>query len=239
MHRPRIRGITAALAAVVALVALTGCVRTDADLTVSRANTVTGDILILGQLADESEAAQQAVVGQVTAIETRALPGLRDRTGVTAAAVSPEPGWYGTSLELDAVPITDLALGGTPLITRDGDDFVVSGVIDVSTQSDVPAPAAEGEPRPGAPESTVRVSLTFPGVIEEVRGSAELAEVDGTTVTWTTTYDTPLTLDATASATSSAFPDWIWTGLAWGAGILVALAVAGLITVGIRSRHDG
>lgn len=239
MHRRRIRGIAAALSALLALVVLAGCVRTDGDLTVSRGNTVSGTIQILGQLADESEASQQAVVAQVTTIETRALPGLRDLVGVTASAVTPEPGWYGTELVLDDVPLASFVLGGAPLVTRDGDDFLVSGVVDVSAQPDVPAPAAEGEPRPGAPESTVRLALTFPGAVTDVGGSEELAVVDGSTVTWTTTYDTPLTLEATASATSSAFPPWIWRALLWGVGALVVLAIAGLVTVGIRSRHDG
>ena len=239
MHRRRIRGIAAALSALLALVVLSGCVRTEGDLTVSRANTVSGTIQVLGQLADESEASQQAVVAQVTTIETRALPGLRDLPGVTASAVTPEAGWYGTELVLDDVPLASFTLGGSPLVTRDGDDFVVAGVVDATVQADVPAPAAEGEPRPGAPESTVRLALTFPGDVTDVGGSEELAVVDGSTVTWTTTYDTPLTLDATASATSSAFPPWIWTALIWGVGVLVVLAIAGLITVAVRSRHDG
>ena len=226
-------------AALLAMLTLAGCVRTDADLTVSRANTVSGTIYILGATVDDTPETQAAVAAQVTTIESRTLPGLRDQSGVTASAVSPEPGWFGTELVLDEVPIDKLMLGAAPLITRDDNEFVIAGVIDTTGQPDVPVPAAEGERPAGAAESTVKISLTFPGDVGEVGGSSDLAVVDGNTITWQTTYDAPLTLDATASATSSAFPPWIWRGLIWGVGGIVVLALAGLITVAFRSRHAG
>lgn len=226
-------------AALLAMLTLAGCVRTDADLTVSRTNTVSGTIYILGALADESGEAQGAVATQVIAIEARVLPGLRDLPSVTASAVSPEPGWFGTELVLDEVPIDKLMLGTTQLITRDDGEFVVAGIVDVTGQPDVPVPAAEGELPAGAAESRIRLALSFPGDVSDVGGSSDLAVVDGNTVTWETTYNTPVTLDATASATSSAFPPWIWKAVVWGVGGILVLAVAGVITVAFRSRHDG
>ncbi|PWD51664.1 hypothetical protein C8046_14445 [Serinibacter arcticus] len=236
MHR---RWKQAVVAGALALLTLTGCVRTEADLEVARDDTITGTIQIVAPLADDSDASRQAVADQVTLIESRALPGLRDLPGVTASAVTPEPGWYGTELSLDGVPIAWVLLGTTPLVTRDGDDFVVAGTIDPAAQPETPIPAVEGERPAGAAESSVSLSLTFPGNVEDVRGSEDLAVVDGRTVTWQTTYDVPVTLDATASATSSAFPDWIWKALVYGVGGVVVLAIAGLITVAVRSRHDG
>lgn len=236
MHRRWNRVVAAAL---LTMLTLAGCVRTDADLTVSRTNTVSGTIQILAPLADESEGAQQAVVSQVLTIEQRVLPGLRERPGVTASAVTPEPGWLGTELVLDAVPLEQLTLGETTLITREDAEFLVSGALDATAQPDVPVAAAEGERPAGAAESTIRLALTFPGDVTDVGGTAEAAVVDGSTVTWETTYDVPIVLEATASATSSVFPDWTWRAVAWGVGAVVVLAVAGLLTVAVRSRHDG
>lgn len=236
MHRRWNRVVAAAL---LTMLTLSGCVRADADLEVSRANTISGTIQILAPLADESEASMQAVAGQVTTIEQRVLPGLRDQPGVTASAVTPEPGLYGTELVLDALPLEQLRLGEITLISREESDFLVSGTLDATGQPDVPMAAAEGERPAGAAESSIRLALTFPGDVTDVAGSVDAAVVDGPTVTWETTYDVPITLDATASATSSAFPDWTWRAVVWGVGAIVVLAVAGLITVAVRARHDG
>lgn len=225
------------VAAVIGLLVLTGCSRTDIDLEVSADDTVSGTILIAGALADESDPSRQAVVAQVLAIEGRVLPGLRDREGVTASAVTPEAGWLGTELVLTDVPLEQLTLGTTPLITRVDEEFVVSGNLDPADHADLPAPDAAGV-RAGAEGSSVVIALTFPGAVDEVGGSEALAVVDGSTVTWETSWDQPLQLEATASASAAVVPPWIWQALIWGVGILAVLAVAGLVTVYVRSRND-
>ena len=93
-----------------------------------------------------------------------------------------------------------------------------------------------GERPPGAEESSIRVALTFPGTVEVPRGGSGV--VDGTTVTWESSWDTPLVLEATASATSGGAPPWIWKALVWGIGGVVVLALAGLGTVWAVSRRD-
>lgn len=215
---------------------LAGCVRADADLAVeARTNTVSGTIVLVVPLTDDTPEARTAAGATVLAIENRVLPGLRTVKGVTAAPAT-ESGAFGTTLTLDRVSIVNLALGSEQLITRVGNDFEVAGTIDAVGQDGVPVAEAEGERPPGAEESSIRVALTFPGTVEVPRGGSGV--VDGTTVTWESSWDTPLVLEATASATSGGAPPWIWKALVWGIGGVVVLALAGLGTVWAVSRRD-
>ncbi|WP_108718388.1 hypothetical protein [Miniimonas sp. S16] len=243
-HRRLRSAVTAAVTVAVAALALAGCVRADAELEVDgRNDTVTGTIDILVPLTENSDAGRQTAAQQATAIEQRVLPGIRDVTGVEAAPEE-EDGYYGTELDLERVSIEDLYLGdptaegALPIIERQGDRFVVHATLDTTGQEAVPAPGAAGERPAGAAESTITIALTFPGPVQEVRGTEDAATVDGNTVTWLSSWDTPLVLDATASATAASFPPWIWEGLLWGGGGLVVLALLGLLTVWWRSRND-
>ncbi len=220
------------LLTLLAMLFLGGCVRAEADLTVSPDGEISGTILFATPLTEASDAGRAASAAAATAIEGRVVPGLRDLSGVSAAAVERE-GWYGSELTLTDVPIADLLVNGAPLITQVGEEYVLNLPLDTSAQPDVPVAAADGTRAPGADLSVIRLSIEFPGVIEETNGT-----VEGSAVTWQTTYDQPLVASATAATTPATFPEWIWKALIWGVGGLVALAIAGLITVGIRSRND-
>lgn len=220
----------------VAVLGLAGCVRADAELTVEpRTNTVNGTILLVVPLTEDTPESRQAAGATVLAIENRVVPGLRTAKGVTAAPAT-EPGFFGTVLTLEKVSITKLELGGEQLITREGNEYLVSGTITTVDQEGVPAPAAEGERPPGAEESSIRIALTFPGSVEVPRGST--AQVEDRTVVWEGPWDSPMELEATAGATTSGAPPWIWKALAWGIGGIVVLALAGLATVWAVSRRD-
>ena len=220
------------LLTLLAVLFLGGCVRAEADLTVSPKGEVSGTILFATPLSEASDAGRAASAAAASAIETRVVSGLREVDGVSAAAVELE-GWYGSELTLTDVAIADLAVNGVPLLTQAGEEYVLNLPIDTSAQPDVPLAAADGTRAPGADTSVIRLSIEFPGVIEETNGT-----VEGSAVTWQTTYDQPILATATAATTPATFPEWIWKALIWGVGGLIVLAIAGLITVGVRSRND-
>lgn len=237
------RRLAATIAFLIAALVLTGCVRADVALTVDgRTDTVSGSIVIAAPLDDDSDASREAAAAVALAIETGAIPSLRDHSMVSAGPYDAD-GYYGTELTLDAVPIDQLYLGArsetaTPVITRQGSDYVVSAVLDTSGIEGVPVAEAEGERPAGAAESQITIAFTFPGEVESVEGSADLAVIDGRTITWSAPWDTHLDMTATASATTGSFPPWIWQAVIWAAIGIGVLAVLGLITVWLRSRHD-
>lgn len=242
MHRARRRHgpLLAVLACLIAVLSVTGCVRADADLTVeARRNTVSGTVTLLVPLTEDTPESRQAAGAIALAIENRVLPGVRSTKGVTASPAA-EPGAFGLALTFESVSIDNLRLGGQQpaeqLITRKANEFVVEGIIAAPGEADVPVPPAEGERPSGAEESSITIALTFPGSVEVPRGST--AEVDGRTVVWSGPWDEPLTLQATAGATTSGAPPWIWRALGWGIGGVVVLALAGLGTLWLVSRRD-
>lgn len=219
-----------------ATLALVGCVRVDGNLTVDgRNDTVSGTISIVVPITEDTSESRSAAARQVLDIETQALPGLRDHVGVVAAPLASE-GYFGTELTLERVKIADLLVGGSPLVEREGDRYLVAATIDTAGIPEVPQPAAEGELPPGAAESAIAISLTFPGTVIEAAGTG--VAMDGNTVSWQGSWDAPLVMSAEAPTTSASVPPWIWTGLLWGIGAIAVLAVLGLATVWFRSRHD-
>lgn len=239
MPLPRRRRL--GFAALVAVLALAGCVRADADLAVDgRTDTVSGTISLAVPIAEDSESARETAAQAALAIEAQALPGLRNRASVTAAPVDQE-GYYGTELTLNETSIDFLYLGSdaeNPVITREGSTYNVAAVIDLLSIPEVAETAAEGESPPGAAESSLRITLTFPGEVTSVAGSDDLATVDGNTITWETALDTALVMDATAQATENSLPPWIWQAAIWAVLGILAIAAIALVLVFVRSRND-
>lgn len=253
MPSPR-RAFTAASALLATALLLTGCVRTDAELTIDgRTDVVEGTITLLAPLKEDTTQGHEQAASEVLAVENVAFPSLRHMAGVKAAPLS-EDGAYGTRYTLRRVPIADLTLGAQgedagPFIQRVGDTFQVFATIDAPAQPGV-TPAEEGADGEGgeggeladidaaATAATIRVSLTFPGQVIDVGGSSALATIDGRTVTWEAPWDEAIVLEATAGATAAAAPSWIWAGLLWALAAIVVLAILGLLTVWWRSRND-
>lgn len=229
------------LAALAASVLLTGCIRADADLAVEgRDDTISGTITLVAPITEDTEQAREVAASAALAIEAQALPTLRSLESVSAAPIE-QDGYYGTQLTLTGTSIDDLFLGSNPqlpVITRDGNVYNVSAVIDPLSVPEVAAGTVEGERPAGAADSMLTISLTFPGEVTSVAGSEDLATVEDNTVTWQTPWDTTLTMEATAQASASSFPAWIWQALLWGVLALLALAAIGLLVVFIRSRND-
>ena len=221
----RSRKILAALGMLLVL-ALAGCVRFQADLRVSPEDTLDGDIVVAVITNDEPDSADNAR-DAADDIEARLLPALRGADGVTATPYEQDD-YVGTRFSLAGTPIDALNGGGSEgalTLTRAGDEYDFTGTLDFTPDSE-PTPGEEVDGDPG--DADISVSIAFPGEVLEHNG-----EVQGTSVTWTTTLEGSVDMHARASAVPSGPPAWLWA-IAAGAALLIALAV---IVVVIRLRR--
>ena len=208
-------------------VLLTSCFKLDMNLTVSTENTVDGT-MILGLdkdlveiLGDEAERFFDQGEGLPTETE-----------GVTEEPYEDED-FVGRRYRLDGVPLSELnedaAEGESLRIDREGDRFVVSGVLDLSEGGggEIPPGMLEGI----AGQADLRIALTFPGEVISTNG-----QVTGNTVEWAPRFGERTELQAVAEAT----PGGGRVPLALvGAGILVLAVVAAGAFVLAKRREGG
>lgn len=207
--------------AAVGLLALAGCMKIDMDLTLSKDDTVSGSMVMAysNQLAERMGMEPQELWEQAGRDLQAALP-----EGATQQPYADDE-YTGTEVTFLDMPLADFDAGATGeqlSITRDGDDFVVDGVMDLSGSQELGA-------MPEGMEDTfdVRISVTFPGPVSESNGT-----VDGTTVTWTPAMGETTELHAVGAA-KGGFPWWL-VGLV--IGVLVIAVVVVLVVRSNRSR---
>ena len=187
--------------AVVGALALSGCVRFHADLTVHADNTVDGAyVLAIEKGAGASLGGSDADVSQQlyddSGLQTSFL---RSRTHGYSA-----DGYSGIRVDFRDEPLASFRPTADRFgITREGDEFVVSGKAS-STEADTSA-------TPGQ-QADMRVTIAFPGPVTSSNG-----EIHGNTVTWNLVGGPP-ELQARASAIPSSSPL---------TGVIAALVVFG------------
>lgn len=223
------RRILPRLAAIGILVlALAGCVRFQADLDVTSANTVDGSIVVAVLNSDDSDEGRETARASADEIATVLLGALADAPGVTVSDYESDDDYIGYALELSAVPFEAFS-GGDPdslHFAREGDQIVFSGALDFTDQSTETEEGQEGD------DSNLTVSITFPGAVTEHNG-----ELSGTTVSWRTPVEERLEMTARASATPPGPPLGLIIGIA--VGVLVLLVVVGLVLfLVLRSRRS-
>jgi hypothetical protein len=185
---------TRALAgAALVVLALSGCVRLDLQTTLTDHNTADGTLVIAmsddaaGLLGSEPADVWAEYKGQVV--------------GDVPDTVTEEPyaedGYTGSRYVFDDEPLATLAKlsDGDLEVAREGDEYVVSGVLDLSKRVEGIEDAPEGVL--GSVEATV--ALTFPGPVTEADG-----EIDGSTVTWRPDAAQATSLSARGPATAAA-----------------------------------
>lgn len=188
------------------------------DVEVSAENTVSGTAVIA---IDESlvELTGQSVDQIFSDVDTSQLP-----EGASIDEYS-EDGFVGQRITFEDVPLTEFTssdtfsgsgLGDELTIAREGDEFVVTGALDMSgeqfTGTEIPQGFLEN--------FEFTISITFPGEVISSTG-----EVDGRTVTWEPTVGENTVIEARASAIPSAsFPWLIILLVALGAFLLGAVA---------------
>jgi len=206
------------------VLALAGCVRFQADLTLNTDNTVDGSIVVAVVVAEETEEARTTALTQAGDIESQLLGSLRDAAGVSTSEYE-EDGYLGSRITFDDVAL-DAFSGQKPeslKFTRDGDEYLFTGVLDFSAQS---IPDDEGEDD----GTNLTVSVTFPGEVSEHNG-----ELAGTTVTWSTPIDQRLEMSARGASAPAGAPVLLIVLVIVGILVLAAAVVAVLLF--LRSRR--
>ena len=197
---------------------LAGCFRVDMDVEVSSDDTVSGTAVIA---IDESliELSGQSADDIFSDVDRSELP-----EGASVEAYS-EDGFVGQQITFEDVPLEEFTssdtfsgsgLGDELRIVREGDEFVVTGALDMSgdqfTDTEIPQQFLEN--------FEFTISITFPGEVTSSTG-----EVDGNTVTWRPQVGENTRIEARASAIPSPSSPWLIVLLvALGAFLLGAVA---------------
>ena len=226
---------------------LTGCIKLNMDLVLSSNDTVSGTVQfgVQKELLELTGQSVEDLLGDVP------LPS--DAPGVTTEPFEDEE-FAGQQFNFDSVPIAQFNQGGAtgatgltgvPVsdqlsITRQGNTFVVAGVLDMSggvTGATNPLGATGAELLQSA---EIRIAITFPGDVIEANG-----QVNGNTVTYVPRFGDRLEINATGSA----IDDGDAEAAAGGDGgsnlplILIIIGVVALIAIVLflvlRSRRSG
>jgi hypothetical protein len=210
-------------------VLLTGCIKLNVDFSVSSDNQVSGTIVFAfsKQLLQLTGQSAEELIGSSAPIPS-------DVPGVSAKPYD-DGDFSGQEFTFDGVPLTQFNTDDPEglNIVRQGDTFIVSGVMDLS--SPVGASGAAGS-IPGIEDALagadIRISVTFPGAVTDTNGT-----VDGTTVTWSPKIGERLELRATAGATGSGSSSTSSSILVIGGialGVIILIVVVALVMKGRR-----
>ncbi len=209
------------------VLALAGCVRFQADLSVDEQNRLDGDIVVAVITTDEPGSADNAR-DSVEEIEGQLLAGLSGAEGVTEEPYEQDD-YVGTRFTLEDTPIDALDGGdadGALRLTRSGDVFEFSGRLDFTPDDE---PLGGDDVQGDVEDSNISVAVSFPGDVLEHNG-----ELSGNEVTWTTTLEGSVDMEARASAIPNGPPGWVWI-VAAGAALLIAVAIV-LVVMRVRRQ---
>jgi hypothetical protein len=173
--RRRTRRALAALLAVTGLLVLAGCMKIEMNMTLTEDDSVSGTIVMA--ISNEVAESMGMDAGE-----------LWDQAGGEMGAELPDGAsqepyaddeYTGTTFTFEDQPIEEFSGADEELsIAREGDEYVVSGVMDLSEGAE----GMEGSqemPQEILDTFLVTIAVTFPGDVTETNGT-----VDGTTVTW-------------------------------------------------------
>lgn len=210
------------LALGVLVLALAGCVRFQADLTLNPENTVDGSIVVAVLVSEDTDDAREQALAAASQIESELLGSLRDASGVTTSEYS-EDDYLGSLITFDDVDLDAFSGQGEDAlqIVRDDEDYVFTGALDFG---DVSTPSDESD-------DNLTVSVTFPGEVAEHNG-----ELSGTTVSWSTALDQRLEMSARGAATPAGPPILLIVGIALAVLLVIAAVVAVLLLLRSRSK---
>jgi hypothetical protein len=217
----RARAVARMLAIGALALLLAGCFKVNMDVEVSPENTVSGSAIVA---VDESllELSGQSVDDFLREMDLSQLP------EQASAERYEEGGFVGQEIAFEDVPLEEFSgedtlgagTGEELSIVRRGDEFHVSGMLDMSGEEF----GAAGEIPPGVLEGfEFRISITFPGEVKSATG-----EIDGNTVTWEPEFGQTNPIQAVASAIPSASSPWLMILLIV-AGVAVVAAIAFLL----------
>ncbi|HEY2966563.1 MAG TPA: hypothetical protein VGJ99_09830, partial [Actinomycetota bacterium] len=255
--RARTAGRIGAFVALVFL--MTGCIKLNMNLGINSDNTVSGtiEIGVQKELVDLTGQNVEDLLGT-----DAPLPG--NAPGVTVEPFD-DGEFVGRQVILEDVPIEEFNSGGivgasgatgtsgptggagagdSLQIARQGDTFVVTGVLDLSRAlSGVTGPLAGTGGGQFFDSADIKIAITFPGEVLQAPGG----EIDGNTVTYLPEFDQLLEINATGSAVDNGEAADVVGGsdsflpliLIIAAVVLVLLIVVFLVVRGRRHEDGG
>ncbi|MGO1317855.1 MAG: LppM family (lipo)protein [Cellulomonadaceae bacterium] len=177
---------------------LAGCFRMDMELVLGEDDTVDGSMV----MAFSDDVAEMMGEDPQSFWDENSGDILSDMPEGARAEPYAQDGYTGTRIIFEGQTLDDLNSGGTTgedlTITREGDEFVVTGTMDMSDlDSDT-----EGLPAGLLESFEIRIAITFPGPVTEHTG-----ELDGTnTVVWLPPIGEVTDISARASAIPGGTP---------------------------------
>ena len=250
-RRARTAGRVGAFLALAVL--LTGCIKLNVDLGINADDTVNGAV-VLGvqkELLELTGQSAEDLLGDADLIPT----------GATGVVVEPfeDDEFVGQQIIFEDLPIAEFnsgalgASGATGIsgatgagdnlnIAREGETFVVTGALDLSSGlSGATGPFAGTGGAQLFENADIQISITFPGEVVQANG-----EVDGNTVTYVPEFGERLEINATGSAIDNGQAADVVGGsdsflplLLIIAGVAVVLLVIIFLVVRSRSNKDG
>lgn len=228
--------------AAVAAVALSGCIKLDADLRVQADDTIDGTFTV-GISKDLARFLPGGIESLIAGAD-----GEQDVAGAEDVTTTPyeDDKFIGQTVTFTGAPLDEAGSGlgtgdsGDLLIERDGDRFILEGTLDFTGDvGDLPIPQDQVPDLSQIfDEAEVRIRVTFPGEVIEANG-----DVDGCSVTWTPTFGDTVDLRATASATNGScdsgggFRWWSWLLIGFGGLVLIGAIVAIVLAVRAERRR--
>lgn len=212
-------------------VLLSGCLKATQELTLNEDDTVDGEIVFA---VDKSFLELAGITADDFLEETTGGEGPVPEGIEFETEPYEDEDYIGSRFTFEGAPLTAFSdpEGGDLSIVREGDTFVVAGSLDADTEDIDPTGT------PGAEEILdsfdVRISITFPGEVQEATG-----EIDGTTVTWTPELGETTEISARGSAVASEGGGGGGGATLWIVLGALAVLVVIVIVVAMNRRKDG
>lgn len=207
MITTRGRVLGTALLALAGVLALAGCVKFDMNVTVNRDDTVTGTVVV----AFDKTLMEKLNLGGNPL-------GAEPVKGVTKQERYDDGTYAGVKYIFDATPLSEFNDSGDTAgdhirITHEGDDYVLTGVIDQTYTPPANAGPIDPEIVAAFKRADMRVTVTFPGRILSTNGDVE---ANAKAVTWKLELGERNELHATAGpGPNTALAMWVlWISIA-------------------------
>jgi hypothetical protein len=227
----RTRRLLGAAALTLAAAGLTGCMKMDMQFDLQSDDTVDGTMIVAvsTELAELTGQSPEDLADQMT---SEMVP-LDEGEGEWSTEPYDDGEFVGSEITFEGAPLASMAEGATDeslSIVRDGDEFVVSGEMDLTDTTG----SAEDPMFAGMMDSfDIRIAVSFPGAVSEHNG-----ELSGNTVTWVPVFGEVLEISARGSAIEggggSGLPWLLIGGIA--VGLLVILGL--VLFFVLRSRKS-
>ncbi len=175
-----------------AVVSLSGCFKLDMSLELSPDNTVDGSIILAVNRAQAELFGGEDALRESLSGEGGSLIDNAPDSGTVETRDYEDDDWIGNEYVFKDVGLDEFsgADTGELSITREGDTFVVEGMLDLSQGTEPDAAAAAL-----LESAETEISITFPGAVQSSNGVE-----DGNTVTWSPKAGESTEISAVGSA---------------------------------------